>query len=318
MHQLRSMIHRALLLAAGLAAGSTLGSVAAPGVKGTGERSFYFQEGATDAQLVTQLKVAVPALGNSALGDFEKICQVRDWLSHFIPGADASSGLDLPGKFNLDHFTATTAQMLAWCERRQAGMQCGGASTLAYRVFRLLGYEAVVINFGDAASGATHVTTLVKLPDAVTAPVWTIQDVSYNFTILTKTGQPMGYHRLVEFLVAGRHSDYRLSQPADANFVSLYPLATDPRRVASLAVHSPQLLQEYDGYAAYRVRVNFTDTFNGISGLKEVLEYRFKDSNPALIFLLPLGCSGEKEGLAMMHFAQEACGRRTLIASDGL
>ena len=295
-------------MAAGIAVSSTLCLVAAPDAAESNERPFLFQEGATDAQLVIQLKLAVPALGNTAMGDFEKICQVRQWLSHFIPGADASSGLDLPGKFKLDHFTATTAQMLAWCERREAGMQCGGASVLAYRVFRLLGYEAVVINFGDAALGASHVTTLVKLPDSATAPVWTIQDVSYNFTFLTKTGQPLGYHRLLKLLVAGRHNDYRLWQPADANFISLYPLATDPRRVPSLAVHSPQLLQEYDGYAAYRVQVNFTDTFNGISGLKEVLESRFNDSNPALVFLMPLSCSGELEGVALMRYAQDTVG----------
>ena len=264
----------------------------------------FFQPDNTDQQLVARIRLAVRALDDASLTEFEKICAVRHWLSQFIPGADTASGLDLPARFGVDHNSATTAQMLCWCERRLAGMQCGGASVLAYRVFRLLGYEAVVLNVGNAAAGISHVTTLVKLTDPAN-PAWTVQDASYDFTILDARGRALDYRQLLELLAGGRHDECHLAQPADARFVALYPKAVDPRKIESLAVYVPELLQSYDGYAAYRIRTNFHDNFARVPRLATLLQDRFHDPDPTMIFLLPFGCSGEKVAVDLVHYAQD-------------
>lgn len=282
---------------------------AAPLTQKPAQSECFFQPGDTNEQIVKQIKLAVPALGDASLCEFDKICAVRHWLSGFIPGADASSGFDLTGRFGVDHFSATTANMLSWRERRQAGMQCGGASVLAYRVFRLLGYDALVINVGNAALGVTHVTTLVKLDDPA-KPAWTVQDVSYDFTFLDADDKPLDYRQLLDLLGAGKHSEYHMQQPPDARFVALYPLATDPRQIKSLARRSPELLQVYDGYSAYSIRENFADTFEQILGLGDFLQAKFQDREPTMIFLLPFGCSGEQVALGIVQYAREVRKRR--------
>ncbi len=266
-------------------------------------KRFHFDPRATDAETAAVLRQVIPGLDNPGLDAFARVCLIRKWLSGFVPGADASSAQDLTNRFGVTHHTATLSQLLAWSERREMGMQCGGMAELSRKVFQLLGYESVAINFGDTGSGVSHVTTLVKIPTRH-GPEWTIQDTTYNFTLLDGDGLPLGFERLLEKLEARQGAKVQFDHPVDSFQLALYPTGTDPRTISSLAVFSPRLLQSLDGYAAYAMRVSYADIVGRSPTFQALLRGVFGTADPLLLFLLPLSSSGEVSSIELMHRAK--------------
>lgn len=286
--------------------------LAFPGTVATGlpqdadpTRQFRFDPKASDTELAAVLRQFIPELDDPGLDKFTQACLVRKWLSGFVPVADASSKLDLTNRFGVTHHTASVGQLLAWSERRAMGMQCGGIAELSRKVYQLLGFESVTINFGDAISGASHVTTLVKVPTS-RGLEWTIQDATYNFTLLDSAGLPLGYMRLLELLEKRESKKVQIDYSAEPGQLAIYPSAIDPYNIVSLAVFSPRLLKTYDGYAAYAMQVSYTYIVGKSPAYQALLQSIFSESDPLLLFLLPISSSGEAIALEMMHRAHLA------------
>lgn len=126
--------------------------------------------------------------------DFTIVSAVRQWAYERIDRAGEES-LTLDANYNEAWNERGWVNLFQALEDDEGGFYCGGAATMLAEIYRALGYDATVFNFGEPRNEATHVVTLVYIISNG-RPILSIQDAYFGYTILD-SGAPAHFGDLL-------------------------------------------------------------------------------------------------------------------------
>lgn len=248
----------------------------------------HFEPGMNDEELRATIRELVPALTDPAADAVTRAEGLRDWLHAFLPVADARCDL---WNLGADHNNDRLGKLFNLAERRLGGYYCGGQAEIARKVYELMGYETFTMNFGVPDTGATHVTTFVKLP-VNGEDRWTIQDVYFNFTLRHPNGSYLGFEELIDALAADDLSQVVVDEVATARTPALYTRPDRVPRINRRYGMDAECVREWDGFEEFRIRWDFAFFRTTMFDVAQELRARLDRENPLYLFVMPLGYKG--------------------------
>lgn len=253
-----------------------------------------FSATASDQEARLQLLEALPILKDDRASDVEKVSALRSWVHQSIPAADSAS--DVSVVLGHSHHELTTAEMLSLAGRRDAGMMCGGHAELMRRLCRLLGYEAVAINFAVPGTTASHVLTLVRVPVREQMK-WLVEDAYFNTSYTSKAGDPLSFQEIIARVTTDRTGDLCDTKPWDVRAPALMSSA---RRESGEFEYVQQCW-------------SLASTLEYLPEVRARLEQLAGTAHPAALLLFPIGTSGELDAEALANLARSAAQKKTLL-----
>jgi len=261
------------------------------------EDATTFSPGASDDEARARLVKVLPVLQNDQVAPVQRIAELRNWVHRSIPAAD--SGSDVSVVLGHSHHELTTSEMLSLAGRREAGMMCGGHAELMRRLCRLLGYEAVAINFEVPGTGASHVLTLVRV-EVRGQMKWLVEDAYFNTSYTSADGEPLSFQEIIACVAAGRTHDLRDTKPSNVRAPAL--MSSDRREAGDF-----EYVLQYWSLAT---------TLGNLPAVRMRLEQLTGTAHPAALLLFPIGTSGELEAEALASLARDTAQKTTLLLAS--
>lgn len=244
-----------------------------------------FSPSLSDDEVRSRLLGLVPALQDPAATDRERVHALRIWLHRFVPAA--SSSTDVSTVAGRSHHQLSIAEMLSLAERREAGLMCGGHAELMRRLSRLLGFDAVAINFEVPGTPASHVVALVKVVHRG-QPMWLVQDSYFNSDYADEHGEPIPFEDLLRRIAEGRSREIRDTKPWHV----LAPALTKAGDEAASPI------------AASEVSWSLQTVITATPDLQMRLLQLAGTAHPAAFLLFPISTSGEPDAERLAAFAR--------------
>lgn len=256
----------------------------------------------TEAEVATTVRKLVPALTDPLATPADQIEALRDWLHSFLPTADQTNNLEDLG---YNHHQDSLATLLHLAENRAGGYYCGPITEISRRVYLALGFEAVSMNYQVTQGGTTHVTTLVRMPQNG-APIWTVQDCYFNFTVRRADGRYLGYRELLARLAAGDTSDVRLDESPDDRTPALHGHHNRDKihRISEKYAWDLRHVRDYPEFGEYSIQWDL-QVLLLLFPLREELETTLGTNNPLYLLAFPLSTSGQDTVLDLAAYARE-------------
>lgn len=141
--------------------------------------------------------------------DFTIVSAVRAWAYERIDRA-GDEALTLDMDYSKAWVDRGWVDLFNALENDEGGFYCGGTAIMLSEIYRALGYEATVFNFGAPENAATHVITLVRIQTEDRA-VLSIQDAYFGYTIL-KDDAPAHFGDLIAAVDAGDLTGFSIDE----------------------------------------------------------------------------------------------------------
>lgn len=251
------------------------------------------------AELRGRISALVPAAADVGLSDEIRVTALRNWLNGFLLLADNYTTSEI------DHNQASLAELLASTEKRQAGYLCGAVSVIAQRTYELFGFEAITLNFGFPSTGATHITTLVRLrtPEG---PIWSMQGAYFNHTITHHDGRLMDFRHFLRLLAEDRAQEVFVKHETASRALMAYGRQQNVAELDAKLFLSAELVSHHEPFNIYRVRWEMARVLAGLPAYRESLRRVAGTDNLLYIFLFPISHSGHESAVIMAKAAADA------------
>lgn len=258
-----------------------------------------FSPAMSTAELRERISALVPAAADTSLSDEIRVTALRSWLNGFLLLADNYTSSEI------DHNQATLAELLASTEKRQAGYLCGAVSVIAQRTYELFGFEAITLNFGFPSTGATHITTLVRLR-TLDGPIWSMQGAYFNHTISHHDGRLMDFRDFVRLLAEDRSQEIFIKHDSASRSLMAYGHQQSVAELDAKLSLSAELVSRHAPFDIYRVRWEMARVLAGIPSYRESLHCEAGTDNLLYLFLFPISHSGHESAIMMAKAAADA------------
>lgn len=239
----------------------------------------------SDAEVKARLLELVPALRDPSVTQRDQVRALRIWLHGFVPAA--SSATDVAAIVGRTHHQLSTAAMLSIAEHRAAGMMCGGHAELMRRLCRLVGFEAVAINFEVPGTAASHVLAVVRILHHG-EPIWVVQDSYFNTGYVDDHGEPIPFEGLVQRVTQGRSAEIHNAKPWQ--------------------VLAPALVKSDSNETGPLTQLEMSWSLETVIASHPELQLRLQQltgtSHPAAFLLFPIGTSGEPDAERLASVAR--------------
>ena len=238
---------------------------------------------------------AYPSIGVPETGDFERVSLLREWAHQASLSATGPCSLEEI----VPHIREEDAPSIFYrMARIEGGFLCGGISVALWKLYELFGYRAHNYNMGktnvtaDGRNGS-HVVTLVHI-EHKGRPVLSIQDASFNYTLVDRDDNPLSFGTLIELLIERRIDEVDIQEGKVLTWRHLCAEDPAPGDFPAEYVKGKQYLA--DG----RVLISGE---HRLSLLKEHMYFRYGqwikdiigDDNILYLFLFPLSSITESE-----------------------
>jgi hypothetical protein len=160
----------------------------------------------TSSALLRELVTRDMSLREPGLTDWETVNRLRDWSARNLDLATESLLLDRDPSF--EFYNRSAGEIFAAFFQDRGGVWCGGSAYALMEVYRLFGFQASFLDYGEP-SALTHVVTLVKIRhDGVEKTV--VQDPTFNIAYAAQGGVPLDLMELLGMLMRHQHERVRL------------------------------------------------------------------------------------------------------------
>lgn len=177
-------------------------------VSKTGESPQKFK---TDKEIIEWIVSEVPVMRDYSASQFEKVNALREWVYTHVPVVVNQPELTIENvKKTTSASNIPLSERLYLFDSGIAGAWCSATATTLRSIYRLFGFEAYDISFGDVPGKvATHALTLVRILEG-DHEVLAVEDAYFNYTLTDKEGRPLDYFDLLRLLRGRNESQVKL------------------------------------------------------------------------------------------------------------
>lgn len=139
--------------------------------------------------------------------EYEKVCKIREF---------AYSHIDWGSKPNWQYGDSSVYDIYDYYENDKGGAYCGLAARYLTKLYDHYGFKSCTYDMGDSKHEATHVTVVVQI-DFNGKTINTVQDPTFNFTIVDTNLQPIDLLKLVQ-QIAKEETNFKILESETTAF----------------------------------------------------------------------------------------------------
>jgi hypothetical protein len=262
----------------------------------------------SDFWLKQYLMQKYPKLEDPSVDDWTKVNLLRQicadmtpWADSYPPSADVSKVEAYSSAPDFSIYTNSISNTLYRLRKEQKGFLCGGAAYNLKFLYQLFGYRSYVMNYGWPGN-CTHVVTLVEIAHKGKRLI-AVQDAFLNMTVVDKKRNPIDYRKLISELRIKNVGAIEIISNTTARLI--FVSKVDNAFAIKLEQLGVARISESDKVISL-VAPKDDPTF-----MSKAVDYRLRclnfiegkteERHILMLFLYPLGTSGEAEAQNLME-----------------